>query len=373
MNEPIKVLQVFHGMDCGGAENMIMNLYRNIDRTKIQFDFLVHTDKKCFFDKEIQNFGGRIFHVPYYNIKNHLAYQKALQHFFKEHPEIKIVHGHLGSCAHIYLKIAKEYGCFTIAHSHSTKPVKITLKSTLYRLFTFKTRKIADYFMSCSIAAGKYRYGNKIMSSDRHCILNNAIDTNKYVYNPETRNKIRDDFHFNDEFVLGHIGRFDSAKNQLFVVDIFYAILKKNPNAKLLLVGDGEWYSKIEMKVKELGICDKVILTGVRSDVPDLLQAMDCFVFPSLYEGLGIVAVEAQAAGLFTVCSDVVPNEASVTDLMKKLSLSDAPDKWADFILNHAYTYQRKDMSDEIRKAGYDIHQTAKWLEKFYLKIAKMR
>ena len=370
MKEPIRVLQVFHGMDCGGAENMIMNLYRNIDRSKVQFDFLVHTRKKCFFDDEIKSLGGRIFHVPYYKVVNHFTYKKLLEIFFKKHPEIKIAHGHLGSCAHVYLSVAKKFGRFAIAHSHATQATDISIKNCLYRIFNMYTRRIADYYFACSKNAGIDRFGEKVVFSNRFSVLNNSIDTQKYVFSIKKRDTIRKLLGISDDcFVVGHIGRFNYPKNHSFLIDIFNEIINKEPKARLLLVGDGDLRPEIENKISHLGIKDNVIMTGVRSDVPDLLQAMDCFVFPSHYEGLGIVAVEAQAAGLHTICSDVVPNEVKLTDLVDYVSLKCSSMEWADTILKYNNGYAREDTSDIIRKKGYDIHTTANKLQRFYLKI----
>ena len=198
----IRILQVFHGMDCGGAETMIMNLYRHIDRTKVQFDFLVHTTKKCFFDDEIRKLGGNIYSVPYYKITNGRRYKAALNQFFASHTEIKIVHGHLGSCAHIYLQIAKQHGCYAIAHSHNTKPKGFSLKNLLYRIFTYKTRKIADYFFGCSAAAAEYRFGYKIAHSNKCDVLKNAIDVRKFAYSEDYRKEIRDEFNLENKFVI---------------------------------------------------------------------------------------------------------------------------------------------------------------------------
>lgn len=367
MNKTIRILHVIHGMDCGGAENMIMNLYRKIDKNMVQFDFLVHTKKKCFFDDEIKRLGGRIFHVPYYNVKNHFTYKKVLELFFKKHPEIKIVHGHLGSCAHVYLDVAKSFGCFTIAHSHNTLSTEKNIKNYLYRIFTLRTRKIADYFMACGKQAGIDRFGEEIVASNRFCILNNAIDSQLYIYNPDKRDKMRSELSLSDSFVIGHIGRFNYQKNHEFLIDIFKEIVNKESKAKLLLIGDGDLRQKIESKIENYGISDNVIMTGVRKDVPDLLQAMDCFVFPSHYEGLGIVAVEAQAAGLPTICSDVVPDEAAVTDLFEKVSLSKSSLEWAEIVLKYASGYERLNTSNLIKKSGYDIHNTVKQMEKYYI------
>ncbi len=372
MTEPIRVLQVFHGMDCGGAENMIMNLYRHIDRSRVQFDFLVHTRKKCYFDNEIKQLGGRIFHVPYFNVANTASYEYLLRRFFESHPEITIVHGHLGSCSHIYLKIAKEYGCYAIAHSHKTKPTKVNAKTILFRLFTMQTRKTAEYFFACGHQAAEHRFGHRIASSDRLTILNNAIETERYKYNEATRQKMRTELGLEDCFVVGHVGGFNYSKNHAFLIQVFAELLIKQPSARLLLIGDGALRPAIEHKSENLGIRDKIIFTGVRSDVAGLMQAMDCIVYPSLFEGLPIALIEAQAAGLPIVCSDAVTAECKLTELVKYVPLTENAENWADAILSHAESCGRGTSCEEIIAAGYDITETSKWLEDFYLSHSNM-
>jgi glycosyltransferase involved in cell wall biosynthesis len=365
----IRVLQVFHGMDCGGAETMIMNLYRHIDRTKVQFDFLVHTTKKCFFDDEIKKLGGNIYSVPYYKITNGRQYKAALKQFFRSHPEIKIVHGHLGSCAHIYLQIAKQHGCYAIAHSHNTKPKGFSLKNLLYRIFTYKTRKVADYFFGCSIAAAEYRFGYKIAHSSKCDILKNAIDVGKFAYSDKYRKEIRDEFNLENKIVIGHVGRFNTQKNHTFLIDIFKAIHDKRPDSVLILVGIGNLMPAIKQKVESLGLNESVIFAGLRSDVHKMMSAFDVFLFPSLYEGLPVTLVEAQAAGLHAVCSDTIPKEVEVTNLVDFRSLNEPTETWANAVLKYSEPYERLNMQQEIIKAGYDIQTTAKWLENFYVSI----
>lgn len=367
MSEAIRVLEVFHGMDCGGAESMIMNLYRKIDRSKVQFDFLVHTDKKCFFDEEIKELGGRVYSVPYYNVVNTIQYNKAVENFFLNHPEYHIVHGHLGSCSHIYLKIAKKHGCFTIAHGHNTKP-EFSVKNVLYRYYTFKTRKIADYFMGCSKAALLYRYGNDIANnSQKSCVFNNAIDTDLYIFNEKNREKYRNELKIQDTFVIGHIGRFSHAKNHRYLLEIFSLFHKKYKNSKLLLIGDGALRTKLENKIRELHLSSAVIMTGVRDDVPKLLSAMDVFLLPSLYEGLGIVAVEAQAAGVHAICADSLPEESKLTPYIEYASINEKPEYWASLIEKYIDGYPHLNFKRNIVEAGYDINQTVKILEEFYI------
>lgn len=371
MMEPVRILHVFHSMNCGGAENMIMNLYRQIDKKKLQFDFLVHTQKKGYFDEEIKNLGGNIYYAPYYNIINYSQYKSALEDLFMNHPEIRVVHGHLGSCSHIYLSIAKKYGCFTIAHSHSTRPSNISVKNVIYRLFTYKTRSIADYFIGCSKSSGEYRYGKEITNSNRFCTLNNAIDCELYKYRKESREIIRSDLGVGDSFLIGHVGRFTYAKNHTFLLDIFCSVLLYIPNSKLLLVGDGELHNQVVEKVNKLHLNDRVIFTGLRNDIPNLLHAMDCFVFPSNYEGLPVSVIEAQAAALRCFISDTITPEVIISDLVEVLSLNDDPNKWAESITQKGRNYLRKDMTRAIIEAGYDIRTTTDMLTNLYLSHLK--
>lgn len=364
----IRVLQVFHGMDCGGAETMIMNLYRHIDRSKVQFDFLVHTTKKCFFDEEIRQLGGNIYSVPYYKITNGKQYKTTLDVFFKAHPEIRIVHGHLGSCAHIYLQKAKQYGCYVIAHSHNTKPKGFSLKNCLYRLFTYKTRKVADYFFGCSVAAAEYRFGKKIAHSNRCGILKNAIDVNKFSYSDIYRNEIREEFNLGNKFVVGHVGRFNTQKNHTFLIDVFKAVHDQRPDSVLMLVGVGDLMSMIKQKVESFGLNESVIFAGLRSDVHKMMSAFDVFLFPSLYEGLPVTLVEAQAAGLPVVCSDVITNEISITNSIAFLPLGDEK-IWSANILKIDKRFDNQ--CDLVLQNGYDINSSVSCLADFYRKCIK--
>lgn len=373
MSKPVRVLEVFHGMDCGGAENMIMNLYREIDRSKIQLDFLVHTRDRCFFDNEIELLGGNIYRVPYYKGKNYLSYKHALEEFFSTHPEISIVHGHLGSCANIYLSVAKRFGKYTIAHSHNTKP-KPSIKNLIYRFNTLQVRRIADFFIGCSDAAGLYRYGKRIVdNSGKYTTLYNAINTDSFLYNSAIRQKIRSEFGISDEIVLGHVGRFNEQKNHEYLIRIMEEIVKITPSAKLLLVGDGNLKERITNLVKEKNLENNVIFTGLRHDVNNILQGMDCFVFPSLFEGLPVTVVEAQAASLPCVISDKITQEVKLTENVYFQSIEQDASEWVDPILELSQTSARINRKKEIVESGYDIAATANWITNFYLKVAKNR
>ena len=328
----IRVLHVLGGLNRGGAETMVMNLYRNIDRSKVQFDFIVHTKNKCDYDDEIKSLGGRVYNVPKYTGKNHFEYKKAWIRFFKEHSEYKIIHGHVRSTAAIYLKIAKKNGLTTISHSHNTSSGK-GLSAVVKNTFQYPTRYVAEYLFACSEFAGKWLFGRKSLHKDNFYILNNAIDGKSFIFDKKIREDKREEFKIKDRFVIGHIGRFHPQKNHDFLIDIFKKVHDINNNAVLMLVGDGELKQIIQEKIENLGLCDSVIFTGVRSDIPDLLQAIDVFVFPSIFEGLGIVAVEAQAAGIPCIVADTIPKEAYITDLIKSISLSEPVDVWSKAIL----------------------------------------
>ncbi len=364
--KPIRILHVIGRMNYGGAEVMIMNLYRHIDREKVQFDFVENWSERADFDDEIENLGGKIFRCPHYNVKNHFEYKKWWNNFFVEHQnEYKIIHGHLGSTAAIYLKIANQNNAYTIAHSHNTNGKD--LKSYIYRVFSYPTRFIADYFFACSVDAGRARFGEKIIhNAEKFHVLNNAIETNKYAYNAEKRKLMRNRYNIADKIVVGNIGRFVKQKNHVFIIDIFEKIYEKNNNSVLLLVGDGELRKKIEEKVKKRKLEKVVFFMGSQENVCDYLQAMDVFVLPSLFEGLGIVAVEAQCSGMPCVISDKVSRECIVTSNHVSIcKLTEKADVWAEKILS-LINSKRSDSTIEVKKNGYDIGTTAKWISDFY-------
>ncbi len=350
---------------------MILNLYRNIDRSKIQFDFIIHTEEKCAYHNEILEMGGRIFTIPRYSGKNHFAYKTAWHSFLKDHPEYKIIHGHMRSTASIYLNIAKIYGLMTIVHSHSTSSGN-GISAIAKNLLQYPIRFTADYFFACSRLAGVWLFGEKVCEKQNFIVLNNAIETHKFTFNKEVRRKKREEFHIQDQFLIGHVGRFHAPKNHKFLVDILKMIHEKNKDTVLMLVGDGDNRQEIQKKVHDLGLNDSVIFAGVRTDIPELLQAMDVFLFPSLFEGLPVSVIEAQAAGLPCVISDRITTEVKISDLITSISLGEPTEHWAETVLRYPGQSNRKDTYSEITKAGYDINHTSKWLQNFYLENSKM-
>ena len=365
-NGTMRILRVIGKMGRGGAESMIMNLYRQIDKSKVQFDFMVHTAEKGAYDEEIRKMGGRLYYVPRFNGINFIEYNKAWNKFLKEHQEHRIVHGQIGSSAAIYLGLAHKAGRFTIAHSHNTFAMG-GLRENIWKIYSFPTRFVADYYFGCSRKAGMDRYGSRVVRSHKFFILHNAIDPENYVYSENSRYDIREELGIDkDSFVVGHIGRMDKQKNHDFLLDIFSEIIKTRSDAKLLLVGDGEQKKNLNKKIDELNLGSNVIMTGIRTDIPKLLSAMDVFVFPSFYEGLSVAMIEAQASGLPIFCTNTLSSESKITELVEFISLDESARHWAEKVLRYSEGYVRKNMSQEVNRAGYDIHQTAEQLSHFY-------
>lgn len=355
----IRILHVVTYMGRGGLETMIMNYYRNIDRNKVQFDFLVHRQEEADYDKEIVALGGKIYHMPMLNPFSK-SYFNALDSFFKEH-KYDIVHCHLDCMSAYPLKIAQKNGVrVRIAHSHNKsqdKNLKYPIKLYSKRLIP----KYATHLLSCGKEAGDWMFNGK-----PYTILNNAIDAQSYRFDKQIREEMREQLGFNQEdFVIGHVGRFNHQKNHNFIIDVFNFVHKKNTAAKLVLVGTGDGQKAIKEKVESLALSDSVLFLGNRTDVNKILQAMDVFLFPSLYEGLPLSIIEAQAAGLPCVISDNVPPECIVTDLIEAASLDDALAKWEIVIISQK-SVKRKDTYELIKKSGFDVKSNVLALEKMY-------
>lgn len=369
--KPIRVLQVIGAMNFGGAESMIMNIYRTINKSIVQFDFLVHTDKECSFDREIEDLGGNIYRIHRFNGKNALSYYRECIMFFDAHPEIKIVHGHIGSCASFYLEAAKKHGCFTIAHSHSVGEY-VNIRDYIWSIFSYPTRFISDYLMGCSSEAGIARFGSRVVEEKKkYSNYPNAIDLNTFVFNTDIRNQMRDEFGIKgEERFIGAIGRIVDAKNPTFIYELFQKLILK-PNVRCLWVGYGTLEGDFKERVKKEGLSDRIIMPGKRSDVHNILQALDCFVLPSKYEGLPVSAIEAQAAGLPCILSNNITREAEVSSLVSWLPV-DNTDVWVPKVIDEADKYfgRRESPVSQIRENGYDINTSVKWLEGFYIEHA---
>lgn len=360
--EPIRVLEIVTDMGRGGIETMLMNYYRHMDRSAVQLDFLVHRQKRAVYDDEIENLGGKIYRLSPLNPFS-IGYHNELDAFFLAHPEYKIVHCHLDCMAGIPLHSAKKHGVpVRIAHAHSSNQTKNS-KYPLKLLFKRGITKQATQLFACGEAAGKWMFSGKSFT-----VMSNAVDAVAFRYNAEIRKTVREELfaHDSNALVIGHVGSFWAPKNHLFLVDVFREVHKREPNSILLLVGTGGLMDAVREKVQNLGLQDSVHLIGDRKDVYRVMQAMDIFILPSLFEGLPVTMVEAQASGLPCFVSDKVPLECKKTDLVTQISLQKPAEYWADQILKAQGT-ERRDTYAEIASAGFDIVESAKWLQNFYL------
>lgn len=365
-DESIKVLHVVGQMNRGGTEALLMSLLRITDRERFQYDFVEQTQNSCDYDEEIKALGSTIYRCPTISPTSLSSYRGWWRTFLQQHPEYRIIHGHSRGSGPIYLKEANKAGRITIAHCHSNS-FGFGMKGLVRRIWQTPLKNIADYNFACSYESGISQYGKR----GKFQVLRNGIMTSSYIWNPTIRQKVRQDFSLGESLVVGNVARFEEPKNHRFLIEIFYEIQKLCPDARLLLVGGGTLEDEIHKQADALKISEKVIFAGVRSDVNELLQAMDVFVLPSHFEGLGIVNIEAQAAGLpCFVSAKVVPPEARVTDLLQYIPLDAGSEVWARRIIAGVIrTEDRRDTSEEIRKAGFDIHTTARELEDFYIKI----
>lgn len=367
----IRVLEIFREpIANGGQESFIMNMYRNIDRKKVQFDFLTPftcDNKKL--KEEVERLGGRIYHYDHvFGEKNNKVFKKCVSDFLRGH-HYDTVHFHSGSTYALMegSKIAHDMGVKNIiVHSHcggfaDLKYHIIKALSVPY-LMNYPT----DYF-ACSHLAAKWKFPAQIIRKKRYKVIKNAIDTERFCYLPEVREKYRKQFCVEDRLVVGHIGRFEVQKNHKFILEVFQQLHRKNPKSDLFLIGEGELRKECEQLTEKLGIQDSVHFLGLRSDIPELLNMMDLFLMPSFFEGLPVVGVEAQATGLPVYLSDSIAKELPVKDLAFYLSLKDSAEQWAECILQKQTTVVRRNTTQEISEQGYEIKAAARQFENYYL------
>ena len=358
-NEPKRVLQIIRQMNVGGAETFIMNTYRNIDREKVQFDFLVNAEGT--FDKEIKDLGGNIFYMEYITDLGQINYKRKLKEFFYNH-NYNIVHSHINQVSGIILETAKECGIkYRIAHSHNTRNANNFFIKVYKRYLQSKINKNANILLACGKEAAKWLYKSK---SNEAVIINNGIDIDKFLFSKDKRNKIRKELNIlENTTVLGHIGRFSKQKNHIFLIKIFKQYLKENPNSVLLLIGDGKLIKKIENRVKKYKIEDNVKFLGTRKDVYNIYSGFDYFVFPSLFEGLSLSMIEAQISGLPVFASDTIDKNSDISNNVKWLNLKSNPQKWSREILKTPVERQ------PVKATQYDIKNVAKKMQELYSKL----
>lgn len=405
----MRVVQVIGAMDRGGAETMLMNAYRAMDRSRVQFDFLVHEQRVCDYDEEIESLGGRVYRaLPRFTGLNGAAYRKAVRAFLAQHPEHEVVHGHIGSSAAIYLGEAKRAGRVAVAHSHAQN-YPLSAGELAFRALSYPVRFKADYFLACSEQAGIDRFGRAVVEGERFHVLRNGIDVAAFACTDKQHRQAKQELcdrlgisGAQGPVLIGHVGRFDPVKNHRFLIETFTQVKRDVPAAHLLLVGRGPEEAAIREQVRAAGLESSVHFLGVTDDVPAVLHGLDAFVLPSFREGLSMAAVEAQATGVPCVLSDGVPDEAILPGTpVARISLADGLHVWATAIGEAARigagpawpaeasaggaepaeavaseqpgAYDRILGAEAARGAGYDIHDTACWLQEFYERIAPAR
>lgn len=356
----IRVLHIFNELSNDGNCHFVMNYYRYIDRTKIQFDFLVSTPDKGYFEDEIISMGGRVYHIT---PKRHLIRNLYETSSVVRKNHYDIVHRHTGNAiAYLDLRAAKIGGAkHLIIHSHNNLAGNMLSHNLSKRLFVFDCTRLA-----CSREAGEFLFGNKSFE-----VIPNAIECSKFAYSKEKRGKLRRELGIiESKKVIGHVGRFEEQKNHKKLLEIFAAYSHQNTDSLLICVGDGSLIKNMKEYTGELGINERVLFLGSRADIPELMCVFDCFLFPSLYEGFGIVLLEAQASGLPCVVSDRVPKEVDLTGSIAFVSLESGVEQWVEKIEEALKEKERQNGCRKVVAAGYDLQSSAKDVQKFYLDLS---
>lgn len=363
MDNRVRILHVITGMGSGGAEMFLMNMYRNMDHEKIVFDFLLQSDENLY-KEELEAYGSRIWQIPPYfrrPIQNRSELKKVLQHGYR------IIHVHANALMYITPILCAEQAGIPcrIMHSHSSS-MRFKWALPYHKLNKLRIAKHATHRFACSDEAGAWMFGSD------YTVIRNAVDLDRFVYRPALREQYRQELGVSDgELVIGQIGRLKELKNQAFSLDVFRRVLENRADCRLVFVGEGPDEEKLRNQARECGLSDRVSFLGVRTDVNELINAFDLLLFPSIYEGLGIVTIEAQANGLPVLCSDAVPESCALSPNMKRLSLELSPEEWAKELLSADLT--RTDNRQRLADAGFDIRQEAEKLQKFYLNCAGVK
>ena len=354
----------------GGAQSFAVNVLRNIDREKYQVDFAVVRDPKNGYGDEIRSYGSKVHKIPKFKIFNWLSFVKKWRKLCSEY-HYDVIHGHVSSSAAIYLKVAKKYSCATILHSHSAGYRGNTVVRFIKKIFTKNAKKYADYWFTCSDKAAIRVFGEDCRRNANYYEIPNAILVKNYLFQDSTRKEIRARYHITDEaFLCGHVGSFSAPKNHFFLLDIFKQILIKRQNAVLMLAGEGALLDSIKKYAHDLGIANKIIFTGNVGNVNELLMAMDIMIFPSLFEGLPVTLVEAQASGLPIVASDTITKEIYLSQLVHFYSLEKSAEEWAEQCVS-LQSVSRKDFNAVVEQTKYDMKNSIVELSNLYKKMSE--
>lgn len=366
----IRILHLVSSLSkSSGVMSVIMNYYRNINRNEVQFDFLYFKNIENTYKKEIEDLGGKVFLISKPSFSR--SFKNELENFFKDYGcKYAALHNHQVAINFLFSSIAKKHGIDNIiVHSHTTMYSDKKISAIRNRILCIGLKKRATHYFACSKAAGEFLYGRKSLNDDNVIVVNNAVDCQKFRFNQSIRDNIRRNLGLQNHIVIGHVGRFNEQKNHMFLIEIFEALKKKEKKAKLVLVGEGPLLNQVKEKANKLNISDDVIFLGKRNDVPDLLQAMDIFLLPSLFEGLPVVGVEAQVSGLPIVMSDNITEEIGLLNY-KFISLNESAEGWANKIHEVQNNTNRESAADILINYGFDISIEAKKLEKLYLDMS---
>lgn len=362
--EPMRILQIVSSLNAGsGVLAVVLNWHRHLDRSKVQFDYLYTLDTPVNNQAEIVQLGGRCYRLPH-PFRSPVKFLRESYRFFKTH-RYKTIHSHLTNLNFFFYPLAKKFGTKNIIqHTHTAK-WGLTCKSAVRNyLLLHAVWPLITHKLACSAAAGKAFYGKNFR------IVKNGINAEKFAYNPEIRTQKRKELGLEDNFVIGHIGRFSPEKNHKFLLDVFEAVAAKDPFARFVLVGSGSLEKEIQDLALQKGLQDKTLFLGARKDAWKLYQAFDVFVFPSLQEGFGLVAVEAQTAGLPCILADTLPEEVRICNY-QVLALKDAQ-TWADKVIAlKANRSTRSDCACKIKEAGLSARDIALSVQQFYLELGK--
>ena len=374
-DQPIRILQAFVTNDKGGLTGYIAQNYRYIDKSKVQFDFLTHDETPLDFEEEFTDKGAKFYHIPHPS--HPIAYYHALKKILNE-TDYKAVSFNLSYANFVSVVLAKMAGARKIiVHSHSTAiDDKSKLKRSIKRIIHEIGKRIfpivADEFAACSQYASRWMFTDNIIHGKHFIYARNAIDLSRFRFNRENRDRLRKELEIDPEtFCVGHVGRFTYQKNHEYLIDIFHEIVQLHPDSMLLLIGGhgaGGTYEAVMNKIAAYHLEKKVKILGIRNDVPELLSVMDCFVLPSRFEGLAIVSVEAQAAGLHTYQSDIVSPESAITPKATFLSIDQMPLEWARAVLKNIND-ERKNTEEDLVAAGYDIINEIEKIKQFYISL----
>lgn len=366
-NQPIRVAQIMGKMVSGGVESVVMNYYCNMNKEKIQFDFIIDEDSTYIPREEIENMGGRVILVPPY--QKIFSYINRLKKIFRAN-EYKIVHSHLNTLSVFPLYAAKMVKVpIRIAHSHSISSKKEWKRHILKNILKPFSKLNATHYFCCSEVAGRWLFGDTLYDMNQVMLINNAIDVEKFLYNNEVCNKVRKELKLGNKLVITHVGRFVEVKNHTLLIDIFKEIHKINSQSILLLAGDGPLLENIKEKVNKLNLSDSVKFLGVRNDINEILQGTDIFLLPSLYEGLPVVGVEAQASGALCILSKNITKEIKIIETTKFIDISDSSKEIAEFVLNEYKNFKRINTKKEIINANFEIKTEANKLQDEYIDL----